>query len=545
MVRIEGMLDPEAGAAAQAAIELLAKSSAPKTTHPAAAAGGCARHPGGCRGRVRRPAARLQRRPAAPRRDHPLRSAGRSACPHASYDPDAAPTVNGTPVSPDTVRELACDADIIPIVMNGKSEVLDIGRATRIWPKGIRKALQIEDGGCGWPECQMPLWVCRIDHLTYWFHGGVDQQEERRAPLPVPPLAGPSPQVEDLADASPTRSASPDVGEPAPGSRHGHGRPVRRAATAAHEAFEWHLALKPDELPEGRVKTVTIGRRSLAMTHFGEPVRRARQPLPPPGRPARRGVDREGLAALPVARLRLLPLQRQPPPGFTDAPELSRSRSAPTASTSALPDELRTVAHRLRRDGRDDGQLGRHPRLRHGRPLQPRASPTPFAGAEERGELTFIGIRHEGAASFAASAYGKLTGRLAACFAIAGPGSTNLLTGLYDAKVDRAPVLALSGQVPSKVLGRGAFQDVDLDGAFAAVAAYSARPCSADSDHAELINARVQARAHRARRRPPRLPRRGPGPAAPATPRPRRAGRPGRRPARSRRPRPRSDALSR
>ena len=54
-----------------------------------------------------------------------------------------------------------------------------------------------------------------------------------------------------------------------------------------------------------------------------------------------------------------------------------------------------------------------------------------------------------------------------------GPGSTNLLTGLYDAKVDRSPVLAISGQVPSKVLGRGAFQDLDLTAAFADVAGYS------------------------------------------------------------------------
>ena len=72
-----------------------------------------------------------------------------------------------------------------------------------------------------------------------------------------------------------------------------------------------------------------------------------------------------------------------------------------------------------------------------------------------------------------ADAYGKLTGRPAVCFGIAGPGSTNLLTGLYDAKVDRAPVLAISGQVPSKVLGRGAFQDLDLERAFADVAQYS------------------------------------------------------------------------
>ena len=104
-----------------------------------------------------------------------------------------------------------------------------------------------------------------------------------------------------------------------------------------------------------------------------------------------------------------------------------------------------------------------------------------------RGDLTFIGIRHEGAAAFAASAYGKLTGQLAACFAIAGPGSTNLLTGLYDAKVDRAPVLAISGQVPSKVRGRGAFQDLDLTAAFADVAV-STQTVQRDSDHVELMN---------------------------------------------------------
>ena len=105
--------------------------------------------------------------------------------------------------------------------------------------------------------------------------------------------------------------------------------------------------------------------------------------------------------------------------------------------------------------------------------------------AEERGELRFVGIRHEGAAAFAASAYGKLTGRPAACFAIAGPGSTNLLTGLYDAKVDRAPVVAVSGQVPSKVLGRGAFQDLDLGAVFRDVAV-STTTVQSGSDHAEL-----------------------------------------------------------
>ena len=107
--------------------------------------------------------------------------------------------------------------------------------------------------------------------------------------------------------------------------------------------------------------------------------------------------------------------------------------------------------------------------------------------AEANGDLRYFSIRHEGAASFAATAYGKLTGRLAACFGIAGPGSTNLLTGLYDAKVDRAPVLAISGQVSSKEKGRGAFQDMDLEAAFADVAAFS-ETILAGADPAEMMS---------------------------------------------------------
>ena len=96
-----------------------------------------------------------------------------------------------------------------------------------------------------------------------------------------------------------------------------------------------------------------------------------------------------------------------------------------------------------------------------------------FRKAEGDGRLRYFGIRHEGAAAFAASAYGKLTGRPAACFSIAGPGATNLLTGLWDAKVDRSPILALTGQVQTQALGPGAFQELPLAEAFAAVAEWS------------------------------------------------------------------------
>jgi len=114
-----------------------------------------------------------------------------------------------------------------------------------------------------------------------------------------------------------------------------------------------------------------------------------------------------------------------------------------------------------------------------------------FRRQEEKGDLKFIGIRHEGAASFAASAYGKLTGKPAACFAIAGPGSTNMFTGLWDAKVDRAPILALTGQVATQVVGTGNFQEVDLVRAFQTVAAFNQR-VEHQSRHAELMTLAIK-----------------------------------------------------
>ncbi len=110
---------------------------------------------------------------------------------------------------------------------------------------------------------------------------------------------------------------------------------------------------------------------------------------------------------------------------------------------------------------------------------------------EARGSLRYFGIRHEGAAAFACSGYAKVTGRPAACLSIAGPGATNLLTGLWDAKVDRAPVIALTGQVQTQVMRPGAFQDIDLASAFEAVAHYS-QTVLPGSDHAELTGLAVK-----------------------------------------------------
>src|SRR5437667_11134322 len=78
-----------------------------------------------------------------------------------------------------------------------------------------------------------------------------------------------------------------------------------------------------------------------------------------------------------------------------------------------------------------------------------------------------------------------------ACFSIAGPGATNLLTGLWDAKVDRAPVIALTGQVQTQVVGPGAFQEIPLGRAFEAVATWS-QPVLGAGNAAELAALAMQ-----------------------------------------------------
>ncbi len=82
------------------------------------------------------------------------------------------------------------------------------------------------------------------------------------------------------------------------------------------------------------------------------------------------------------------------------------------------------------------------------------------------GKVHYFQVRHEETAAFMASAYGKLTGHVAVCVGISGPGATNLVTGLYDAQLDHSPVLALTGMVPRKMMGQGAIQEIDQQAFF-------------------------------------------------------------------------------
>src|SRR6201995_682318 len=90
-------------------------------------------------------------------------------------------------------------------------------------------------------------------------------------------------------------------------------------------------------------------------------------------------------------------------------------------------------------------------------------------------KIRFIQVRHEEAAAFAACGYAKYTGRLGVCLATSGPGGIHLLNGLYDAKCDGQPVLAITGHTFHDLIGTRGQQDVNLDKLYMDVAVYNQR----------------------------------------------------------------------
>src|SRR5215469_8538769 len=86
--------------------------------------------------------------------------------------------------------------------------------------------------------------------------------------------------------------------------------------------------------------------------------------------------------------------------------------------------------------------------------------------------VKFVLVHHEEAAAFMATAHAKATGKLGVCLATSGPGGIHLLNGLYDAKLDHMPVLAITGMQETSVLGTGYQQEVNLDKLYADVAEY-------------------------------------------------------------------------
>ena len=262
--------------------------------------------------------------------------------------------------------------------------------------------------------------------------------------------------------------------------------------STAEQDLDWHRVAHIDDLPEGRVKTVTARTVSICLSHFQGQWAAMDNHCPHQRGPLGEGSIEKGVEGkcwirCPWHGWDFDPLTGAPPGGHEDSGQ------------KIFPIDIR------------DGEIfvGLEPEPEHERTTTDVMAETMvnwgvkhvfgmvghsnlgLADAIRRrvndGEMRYIGIRHEGAAAFAASAYGKLTGRPAACLTIAGPGATNLLTGLWDAKVDRAPVLALTGQVQTQVFGPGAFQDIDLGSAFQSVSRFSQTVLSS-SNYAELMS---------------------------------------------------------
>ncbi|MDP6343985.1 MAG: thiamine pyrophosphate-binding protein, partial [Alphaproteobacteria bacterium] len=256
--------------------------------------------------------------------------------------------------------------------------------------------------------------------------------------------------------------------------------------------LDWISVGHESDLPEGRVKTVTARNVSICLSHFDGRWAAMGNHCPHQGGPLgegsiERGVDGKCWIRCPWHGWDFDPLTGAPPGGHEDTGQklypVEIRDGEIFIGLEAEPSRARTVTDVMAETmvnwglKRVFGMVG-HSNLGLADAIRLRVA---------KGDLDYIGVRHEGAAAFAASAYGKLTGRPAACLAIAGPGATNLLTGMWDAKVDRAPILALTGQVQTQVFRPGAFQDIDLKSAYHAVARFS-QPVLGSSNHAELAS---------------------------------------------------------
>ena len=221
----------------------------------------------------------------------------------------------------------------------------------------------------------------------------------------------------------------------------------------------WLKTLEPGELPEGRVRSVTCAHRTVCMTHYEGRYAALQDRCPHQGGPLGEGSIEKGWLRCPWHGWDFHPTTGESPAALDDRLESFPVEVREDGVYVGFPEEAAHV--RTSSDVMVETMVAWG--IKHVFGMVGHSN-LGFADALRRecetGSLSYYGIRHEGAASFAASAYGKLTGRPAACFAIAGPGATNLLTGLWDAHVDRAPVLALTGQVPTKLIGRGAYGEV-------------------------------------------------------------------------------------
>lgn len=252
-----------------------------------------------------------------------------------------------------------------------------------------------------------------------------------------------------------------------------------------NKKIKWYKVLEnKNELPEGRIMTVTAGSKQIALSRFEGKFCALDNHCPHQGGPLGEGSIENGILRCPWHGWDYHPCTGKAP-GFDDGVEPYEVKEENGDVYVGIMEEephqatVSDVMMEIMTNWGVDTVFGivGHSNLGLAEAMR---------RLEEKGKLQYFGVRHEGAAAFAASGYAKLTGRPAVCFGIAGPGATNMFTGMWDAKVDRVPLLALTGQVNTQVVGTGAFQEVDLVKAFQTVAEYN-HAVQQHSQHTELM----------------------------------------------------------
>ena len=208
--------------------------------------------------------------------------------------------------------------------------------------------------------------------------------------------------------------------------------------------LSWHKVAERDQLPESRVMSVTAGVKTLALTHFQGQYAAMDNRCPHQGGPLGEGSIEKGEGGqcwlrCPWHGWDFDPLTGKPPGGHEDTGQ------------EMYPVEVR----------KDGIYVGVHEETEHEQDVSDVIVSTmvnwgvkrvfgmvghsnlglaeAFRKKEQSGDITYVGIRHEGAASFACSGYAKLSGKPAACLSIAGPGATNLFNGPLGRKSRPSP----------------------------------------------------------------------------------------------------------
>jgi len=229
------------------------------------------------------------------------------------------------------------------------------------------------------------------------------------------------------------------------------------------ENLDWISVGRTEDLPEGRVKTVTARTISICLVHFDGQWAAMDNHCPHQKGPLGEGsiepgIDDKCWLRCPWHGWDFDPLTGKPPGGHEDTGQqmypLDIRDGEIFVGLETEPPRARTTTDVMVETMTNWGVQSVFGMVGHSN--LGLADAIRLAVLDKR--LKYYGIRHEGAAAFAASAYGKLTGKPAACLTIAGPGATNLLTGMWDAKVVRAPVLALTGQVQPRSSDRARFR---------------------------------------------------------------------------------------